>query len=144
MGLTKELMLFNRGLPVQDLWGLYAMSDVYLSTSKAEGLGMPVLEAMACGIPCVATDTGALHELLEKERGWLIHPAYSFRDVWGNSRRDMIDTHSAMLALRAISHFPENTSKVVASALDDVQDRTWDIPVTQIHQKIEEIINEQK
>lgn len=144
LGITKEFMVFNRGLPVQDLWGLYAVSDVYLSTSKAEGLGMPVLEAMACGIPCVATDTGAHRELLEKERGWLIQPAYTFRDVWGNSKRDMINTNSAMLALRAISHFPENTLNVVASALDDVRDRTWDIPVTQVHNKIEEIFNEQK
>ena len=105
---------------------------------------MPVLEAMACGIPCVATDTGALHELLDDERGWLIPPAYTFRDVWGNSKRDMINTNSAMLALRAISHFPENTVKVVARALDDVRDRTWDIPVTQVHQKIQELFDVQK
>lgn len=144
LGITKELMAFNRGLPAQDLWGLFAMSDVYLSTSKAEGLGMPVLEAMACGIPCVATDTGAHRELLEKERGWLIPSAYSLRDVWGNSKRDFIDTNSAMLALRVISHFPENTTKVIEAARDDVEDRTWDIAVTQIHQKIEELFNVKK
>ena len=142
MGLTKELMLFNRGLPAQDLWGLYVVADVYLSTSKAEGLGMPVLEAVACGIPCVATDTGALHELLDKGRGYLIPPAYSFRDVWGNSKRDMIDTEQAAVQLSWISKGTEH--KIVESALDDVQDRTWDIPVTQIHQKIEELFSEQK
>lgn len=141
MGLTKELMLFNRGLPVQDLWGLYAMSDVYLSTSKAEGLGMPVLEAMACGIPCVASDTGAHRELLENGRGFLISSAYEFRDVWGNSRRSMVDTQKVADALLSLVELPAPT---ISRARDDVEDRTWDIPVTQVHQKIEEIINEQK
>jgi glycosyltransferase involved in cell wall biosynthesis len=141
MGLTKELMLFNRGLPAQDLWGLFAMSDVYLSTSKAEGLGMPILEAMACGIPCVATDTGAHRELMENGRGYLVPSTYDFRDVWGNSRRAMIDTKKAVENLEYIMAGDMST---IARALDDVQDRTWDIPVTQVHQKIEEIIHEQK
>lgn len=142
MGLTKELMLFNRGLPVQDLWGLYAVSDAYLSTSKAEGLGMPVLEAMACGIPCVASDTGAHRELLEKGRGFLVPSAYEFRDVWGNSRRSMIDT--VQVATNLLDIIGDDYSDVIHKALDDVQDRTWDISVTQVHQKIEEIIHEQK
>lgn len=141
MGLTKELMLFNRGLPVQDLWGLYAMSDVYLSTSKAEGLGMPVLEAMACGIPCVASDTGAHKELLENERGHLVKSRYTFRDVWGNSTRSMIDTDDARRNLLALL---ETNCAHAQNALDFVRTKTWDIPVTQVHQKIEEIIHEQK
>lgn len=143
MGLTKEMMIFNRGLPVQDLWGLYAVADVYLQPSKAEGLGMPVLEAMACGVPCVATDTGALHELLKNEKGYLVSPEYVFRDVWGNSRRDMISTSKSANYLFNVSLRDKNLM-ARENALDYVEDRTWDIPVTQVHQKIEEIFNEQK
>ena len=141
MGLTRELLTFNRGLPAQDLWGLYAVSDVYLSTSKAEGLGMPVLEAMACGIPCVATDTGALHELLSDERGHLVKSAYSLRDVWGNSIRDFIDTASASKELLCLL---ETNCVHAERALEYVQSRTWDIPVTQVHQKIQELFDVQK
>jgi len=147
LGLTKELMVFNRGLPVQDLWGLYGVSDAYLSTSKAEGLGMPVLEAMACGVPCVASDVGAHRELLEKGRGFLI-PNYQLgtkdhiRDVWGNSKRGFINVEDAADTLARISMGEEKNRSQLA--LDDAQDRTWDIPVTQVHQKIEEIIHEQK
>jgi glycosyltransferase involved in cell wall biosynthesis len=146
LGITKEFMAFNRGLPAKDLWGLFVMSDVYLSTSKAEGLGMPVLEAMACGIPCVAADTGAHRELLEKGRGFLIEPSFKFRDVWGNSSRAMIDTEKASEALVRISEIDRNTIELVcvSSALVDVRDRTWDIPVTQVHQKIEELFNVKK
>jgi glycosyltransferase involved in cell wall biosynthesis len=150
LGLTKEIMKFNRGLPVQDLWGLYAVSDAYLSSSKAEGLGMPVLEAMACGIPCVVSDVGAHRELLENNRGWLI-PSYQMgkkdyiRDVWGNSKRGFINVELAAEVLQGIANAGENNQwECVDLALNDVQGRTWDIPVTQVHQKIEEILNEQK
>ena len=78
-------MIVERGVDTTQLRNLYVASDAYLSTSKAEGLGIPILEAMACGIPVVATDTGAITELLEDGRGFLVEPEYKFRDVWGNS-----------------------------------------------------------
>lgn len=143
LGILKEFMTFNRGLPQNDLWGLYAVSDAYLQPSKAEGLGMPVLEAMACGIPCVATNTGALTELLEDDRGWIIHPAYTFRDVWGNSKRDMIDTNKAGYSLLALSKVDYTSGlEAVYKALNFVRSKTWDIPVKQVSDKIKELTNE--
>jgi glycosyltransferase involved in cell wall biosynthesis len=142
MGLTKEMMIFNRGLPVQDLWGLYAVADVYLQPSKAEGLGMPVLEAMACGVPCLATDTGALHELLDENRGYLAKSAYWLKDVWGNEKRDFLDIYDAANWLEIITL--QITRPVVKKALEFVRAKTWDIPVQQVHQKIEELFSEQK
>lgn len=141
MGLTKNMMLFNRGLPTQDLWGLYVVADIYLQPSKAEGLGMPVLEAMACGVPCVATDTGALTELLKEYRGYRVSPSYTFRDVGGNSTRDMINPRVAAENLEYVLAGDKST---IDRALDYVQDRTWDIPAKQIDQKIQEMFNEQK
>jgi glycosyltransferase involved in cell wall biosynthesis len=140
LGIMKEFMTFNRGLPQNDLWGLYAISDAYLQPSKAEGLGMPVLEAMACGVPCVATDTGALTELLEEDRGFLIRPAYTFRDVWGNSKRDMINTEQTAYVLWEISLM--ESSDIPSKALDFVRSKTWDIPVKQLDSKIKELTNE--
>lgn len=35
---------------------VYSAFDVYLSTSQAEGWGLPALEAMSCGVPCVLPD----------------------------------------------------------------------------------------
>ncbi|MGB7243697.1 MAG: glycosyltransferase family 4 protein [Sulfitobacter sp.] len=36
----------------------YAMCDVFLTSSRIEGFGLPILEAMACRTPVVATRTG--------------------------------------------------------------------------------------
>lgn len=42
---------------------LYRTSRAVLSPSRYEGFGLPLLEAMACGTPFLATDTGAAAEL---------------------------------------------------------------------------------
>ncbi len=47
----------------EDLPALYAMAEALVFPSLAEGFGLPVLEAMACGTPVVASDLPALREL---------------------------------------------------------------------------------
>jgi len=44
-------------------------SDVFVLPSLVEGLSLSLLEAMACGLACVATDAGADGEVLEKGAG---------------------------------------------------------------------------
>ncbi len=38
--------------------------DVYVQTAGAEGFGMPILEAMSCGVPVIAPDYSACSELV--------------------------------------------------------------------------------
>lgn len=144
-GIASELMIFERGLPFKELYSLYAMSDAFLLTSKAEGLCMPVMEAMSVGIPVVATNCGAVSELLADGRGWLMKTEYYHIDPWGNSRRDFPLADSGVNALMDIV---DNIQKdrplfpVINLARKYMESHTWDIPINQIHKAIEEITNE--
>jgi glycosyltransferase involved in cell wall biosynthesis len=48
-----------------DLPALYAGARIFVYPSRREGFGFPPLEAMASGVPTVATDTSSLRENLE-------------------------------------------------------------------------------
>jgi glycosyltransferase involved in cell wall biosynthesis len=49
--------------PHQNLPELYSSADACIFPSSAEGVGIPVLEAMACGIPVACARAGALPEI---------------------------------------------------------------------------------
>lgn len=48
---------------IGELAGLYGAADFYLETSRHEGFGMQLLEAMACGTTCFSSGRGALTEI---------------------------------------------------------------------------------
>lgn len=136
--INKEVLILERGIPQEELRKLYAAADLYLSTTKAEGLGIPVLEAMACGLPVMATDTGAIRELLTDNRGNLIPPSYEFIDVWGNSLRSMFDIDAGA---ERIIYLMDNVH-VYNDPLGYVRGRTVDIPVNQLDNVLENLADE--
>jgi glycosyltransferase involved in cell wall biosynthesis len=116
-------MPFDRGIPFAKLWALYAASDAMLITSKAEGLGMPVLEAMAVGIPVVAPEHTAFLEHLSDGRGYLFANEYMHRDVYGNEERYFADVNDGAKALQDC--LANGVSVPVARAKEYVNSRCW-------------------
>jgi glycosyltransferase involved in cell wall biosynthesis len=66
-------IFFVKSLPYRELVNYYRDSDVFVFPSVwNEPFGMPVIEAMACGIPVVATKSGGIPELIEDGRSGLL------------------------------------------------------------------------
>ena len=57
-----------------DLRSLYGLADALLFPSVAEGFGLPVLEAMACGCPVAASDLPVLLEVAGRENAVFAPP----------------------------------------------------------------------
>lgn len=61
--------------PDQDkLKDYYSKCDAWLFTSRSEGFGLPILEAMACRTPVIGTPAGAAPQLLANGGGILVYP----------------------------------------------------------------------
>jgi glycosyltransferase involved in cell wall biosynthesis len=71
---------------------LYAAADVFVAPSMLENLSNTVMEAMACGTPCVAFNQGGMPDLIEHGRtGYLAIP-YEVGDLAAGIRRVLEDT----------------------------------------------------
>lgn len=56
--------------------------DVFVNLSYIEGIPVSIMEAMSCGIPCVATNTGASCEIVKSgENGYLVSKNFGTREV---------------------------------------------------------------
>lgn len=69
----RDRVHFTGYVPDEDLPGLYSGADLFVFLSKYEGFGLPVLEAMACGVPVLASNVSSLPEVVG-DAGVLIPP----------------------------------------------------------------------
>jgi glycosyltransferase involved in cell wall biosynthesis len=144
LDINKETLILERGITQEHLRSLYVSSDLFLLTSKAEGLGLPILEAMSCGLEVAATDTGAIHELLEDHRGILLEgykldDMDGFIDVWGNSLRTLVNIGKATTIID--TYFKYNLPDT-EKASKFMQEKNMDVPTETLRSKIEELTNE--
>jgi len=116
-------------LPESAVPDLYRGAAVVVLPSKAEGFGLPVIEAMACGVPVICSDLPVLHELADgvatfcdpndpdafaraiaqtldapstaRARQLGIERAKSF--TWERSARQTVEAYESALGVRLIS-----------------------------------------
>lgn len=69
LGMTGKIKLLGYRLDVKEL---VKSCDVFLFSSKQEGLPVALMEAMACGLPCIASNIrGNVDLIVEKSGGYL-------------------------------------------------------------------------
>jgi glycosyltransferase involved in cell wall biosynthesis len=73
-GLTEREVKFLGYLPEEDLPALYSGARIFVLPSLYEGFGIPLIEAMACGAPVVASNVSSIPEVVQ-DAGILVSPA---------------------------------------------------------------------
>ena len=117
LSVAPERLLMPGYVPERYLPGLYAGARALLYPSLAEGFGLPVLEAMACGVPVL---TSANSSLLEVAGGaaLLVDPADTdsiARSIVMLAIDDHLCLHLRERGLRQAAHF----------SWDEAASRTW-------------------
>ncbi|MBT2575439.1 N-acetyl-alpha-D-glucosaminyl L-malate synthase BshA [Bacillus sp. ISL-51] len=70
-GLQDQVLLLGNQDRVEEL---YSISDLKLLLSEKESFGLVLLEAMACGVPCIGTNIGGIPEVIKDQvSGFLVN-----------------------------------------------------------------------
>ena len=103
----KDRVLFKTGLSKEDIAKEYASSSIAIVSSLYEGFGYPVIEAMSCEVPLVATNVSSIPELVG-DYAELI-PAEN-TDALSSSIRSILHDYSQYknIAVRGRQHIVKN------------------------------------
>jgi len=77
--INKSGIILLGWIPNNDLLELIQCADAFLLPSIHEGFGMPLTEAMACGVPCISSNRHSPPEVIE-DSGILVNP-YSETEI---------------------------------------------------------------
>jgi FkbM family methyltransferase len=88
-----RIELVERYLDHDEVGELFAAADCYVSLHRSEGFGLTVAEAMARGLPVIATDYGGSAEVLTADTGWPI--GYQLVPVGPGNAPYPVDAHWA-------------------------------------------------
>lgn len=59
-------------VPVEHMADWYRVLDLYVAPQRSEGFGLTPIEAMACGVPVIATRVGAFEQIVTPQTGALV------------------------------------------------------------------------
>jgi glycosyltransferase involved in cell wall biosynthesis len=104
-----DRIVFVGQVPLDKVPLVYEASDVYILTSPSEPFGITVLEAMACGTPCVVTPTSGVSEIVAS----CLHAEY-----W--------DVDQIATRVVALLRLPELKQELAENGFREVQRISWD------------------
>jgi GT2 family glycosyltransferase len=123
--------LFNQDFPHYQLAALYRSADCFVSAGRGEGWDMPLMEAMACGLPAIATDWGAHREFVNPRNAYPLRirgtvPAVARCPYYdGFSWADPDPDHLQSLLREVYENRESAAARGAAAAADMAENWTW-------------------
>ena len=108
---TDEKIKILQYVDLQDMPALYTGAKAFIYPSLYEGFGLPVLEAMASGVPVITSDRGSLKEIIG-ENGFVIDPY---------STIDLVSTINQVIGLSS-----EERNNIIYKGIQHTKKFTWE------------------
>ncbi len=109
-GLWRHRIITTGYVDDQDLPALYSDALCFLYLSRAEGFGLPPLEAMACGTPVMTSDNSSLPEVVG-DAGWMF---------------DVEDTDGVARCIAQLLASPETRAEYSKRGVERAKMFSWD------------------
>jgi N-acetyl-alpha-D-glucosaminyl L-malate synthase BshA len=78
LGISHKVKFLGRQEAIVEL---LSISDLMIMPSKTESFGLAALEALACGVPVIASKVGGLPELIEHNQNGCLHPVDNIQEM---------------------------------------------------------------
>jgi len=122
---------------------IYNLFDVLVLPTMGEAFGLPLLEAMAAGVPVIATDCSAVAELVQG-RGELAKVSEWLTMNWDGSEYAIADAADIAGKLAKLRASPDLRREYSERGLAFARETTWDRSVEQWAQAVDGIWRAQR
>ncbi|HPN54436.1 MAG TPA: glycosyltransferase [Candidatus Moranbacteria bacterium] len=129
MGLNLDKkVIFTGIIPQEKMLEYYQSASIFVSPSLRENFEKSIVEALACGLPVVATDVGAAREFVEDtENGFIVEPRNSYQ-MAENIEKFLLDSKLAEKMGEKSREFSEKIDwERVAGKYFDLYKKTADV-----------------
>jgi glycosyltransferase involved in cell wall biosynthesis len=135
-------MKFFDGFDYKQMNEVYNLFDVFFLTTSGEGFGIPIIEAMACEVPVVATDYTTTRELLIEDGvcGFPVKVSSELTGSW-NVERAIMDDNEGCKALDILykdKELKEQMGKIGKQKIDNLYN--WEVVGKQWNNLVGELI----
>lgn len=137
------IFLYNTKFADYDMATLYRSADCFVISTRGEGWGMPILEAMACGLPAIATNWSSQVDFFNETNGYPVDVAslidakakcpYYEGFQWANPSEE----HLIYQMRYVYEHQDEAKLKGMAASQEVRSSWTWDSAAKKILQRLE-------
>lgn len=111
---VKSIVTFTGWVTQEETKAYYQESDIFCFPSVREFGGAVVLEAMACGLPCIVVNNGGIGEYVTEETGYKIDP---------HSRSYVVE--QLTVKIKELIHNPELREQMSLKAVERAKGFTW-------------------